>query len=221
MRRNRVSINVLGLRWRSILLLGPFDFLRLFLNRGLAVICLTTMLAACTSVPLKTTTAIVPEKIDRFDIVARLGVRQDKEGFSGNVHWKHLTTLDELWLISPLGQTVAQLRQTLELATLTTADKKIYQASDIEALTQQTFGWSIPLSGMSYWLRGMAAPTSEPLIRKRDQANRITEMEQNGWNIEISEYQDPTGLPGKLRLRYKDLDIKLLIDKWLVNDEVQ
>ena len=181
------------------------------------ICCLMVMLTACTSVPKQTGRSIAPENIDRFDVAARIGVKQGKEGFSGNVRWKHATELDELWLISPLGQIVARLRQTPGLATLATADKKLYQAIDVEALTQDAFGWSIPLSGMRYWLLGMAAPTSVPLIKKRDSENRITEMEQDGWEVEISEYKDPTALPGKLKLRYRDLEIKLLIDNWLIN----
>lgn len=183
------------------------------------VIGLIVALSACASVPTPIIPELVsPESIVGFEVAARIGLKQDNRGFSGSARWRHAANQDELWLYSPLGQMVAQLRQTPDEAWLQTSDQKFFRANDIAVLTREAFGWSMPLSGMRYWILGMAAPTSTAVIVTRDAEDRIVELEQDGWSVAISEYKpaEQGGLPAKLRLRYQDLEIKLILDNWVI-----
>ena len=56
--------------------------------------------------------------------------------------------------ITPVA-TIATISITPESATLVQADKAPRVAKDIDSLTAQSLGWSLPVSGLRDWLQGM------------------------------------------------------------------
>jgi outer membrane lipoprotein LolB len=155
------------------------------------------------------------EDISAFSLSGRMAVQTEKRGFSGSVRWKHVEEGDNFSLYSPLGAQVAEIKAGQEGVTLTTNDRKSYQAADAETLLKQTMGWSLPLAGLSDWALGR--PTSGPYEAVSwDAQGRLSRLKQAGWNIEYSAYQDVDGvdLPGKVILRSPQLDLKLLVEHW-------
>jgi outer membrane lipoprotein LolB len=115
--------------------------------------------------------------------------------------------------LNPFGQGVARIVRHDGLVTLTTSDQKVYQAKDVEGLTEQVVGWRLPLAGLPDWVRGRAA-SGAPAQTRLNGAHRIAELRQSGWLVVFLDYNDTSGLPSQLRLSRDDTEIRLVIDQW-------
>lgn len=179
--------------------------------RALAAVVSLLLMAACASVPPGGREGAVP-----FDIVGRVLVSGEGRAFSSNLRWRHGGDSDELWLMSPVGQTLAHIRADGGGATLTTADQQEYQAFSAEGLTRRALGWALPLDGLRHWVRALPAPGGEIATLNRDAKGRVERIEQGGWVIRYG-YGDPPSsavLPRRLDLERGSQRIRLVIDAW-------
>ena len=151
-----------------------------------------------------------------FDIVGRVAVNFDGRSFTSNLRWRHVGSGGEVWLMTPLGQTLAHIQTDGEGATLTAADRQQYRAASVEALTLQALGWELPLSRLTWWLRGEPVPDAGAAVARRDERLRLTALEQDGWRIDYVNYPPDQhgGLPRRLDLHSGGQVIRLLIDGW-------
>ena len=166
--------------------------------------------------PAKSVTPIPSvAEISQFQLAGRVAVKYADQGFSGSLRWRHDPAQDDILLLNPLGQGVAHILSTPTGVTLDTSDSRHYQARDAENLTQKILGWRLPLHGLRYWAQGMAAPNA-PSKAQRDSAGHLTQLNQDGWDIEYRAYKEVSGkmLPGKIFMQRDDLEIKLLLDTW-------
>jgi outer membrane lipoprotein LolB len=148
-----------------------------------------------------------------FHLSGRVSVKYAAEAASGKIAWQHDAASDDLLFSTPLGQGVARIVRRDDLVSLTTSDQKVYQASDVEALTEQVLGWRLPLAGLPDWVRGRAA-AGAPAQTRLDSLQRLTELRQSGWLVEFLEYKSETGPPAQLRMSRADVEIRLVIDQW-------
>jgi outer membrane lipoprotein LolB len=189
-----------------------------------SLLCVCLLLAGCAvqpPQPAQTEPALYRShlqqirQIDTFELKGRIGVLTEKKGFSGLLRWYHNPEADEISFFSPLGSQIGQISANRDGVTLTTGDKKTYTADDAETLTRDTLGWSLPLNGLPDWALGRPG-TGEARIMAWDSAGRILRMQQAGWDIEYLAYQDGQtgGLPAKVTLKSRELDLKLIIEQW-------
>src|SRR5262249_7397652 len=122
----------------------------------------------------------------------------------------------EVWLSTPLGQTLAHIQSGATEATLTTADQQQYRASSVEALTRRALGWDLPLSRLTWWVRGDPVPGAPADSMQRDQRSRLTLLDQDGWRIAFENYppDEHGGLPRRLEMKSGAQEIRLVIDGW-------
>ncbi|SFH48040.1 outer membrane lipoprotein LolB [Nitrosospira sp. Nsp14] len=162
-----------------------------------------------------------------FALVGRASVKGGKENFSGGVQWQHSGNRDEILLLNPLGQTLAQIRRMPEGVHLATYEQENYYASDVESLTEQVLGWRLPLMGLQYWVQGLHSPVTVAEIDKNPDG-RVLAIRQDGWEIGYASYfpaspaQDLQGQgvrPKLLMLSRRGLQIKLVIDAWGPRDD--
>ncbi len=170
-------------------------------------------LAGCASVQP------VPEKAGRaapFDVLGRVLVHYDGRAFSANVRWLHGADADELFLMTPTGQVLAQLREDAEGAVFTSADKKEYRGARAESLTKQALGWELPLARMQHWVRGVPVPNYPAVIDERDAAGKIRQLTQDGWQITYEYYAaaENDGLPRRMEVVGEKQTMRLVIDTW-------
>ncbi|MFZ9509012.1 MAG: outer membrane lipoprotein LolB, partial [Burkholderiaceae bacterium] len=59
-----------------------------------------------------------------------------------------------LELSTPIGQTIAQAQVDQQGARLTDHQGRHYQAASVESLTEQLFGWRVPVLRLPAWLQG-------------------------------------------------------------------
>ncbi len=141
---------------------------------------------------------------------------------SGSLRWQHEPDRDNITLLSPLGQTVTQITRDANGVTLIDQAHKVHRAANAEILTQDMLGWRLPLSGLSYWVVGQPAP-SLPYHADHDAQQHPTQLMQDGWRVNYSAWQtvDGQGLPRKMTLQRDDLEIRLVMDQWILKAATQ
>jgi outer membrane lipoprotein LolB len=150
---------------------------------------------------------------EAFQLSGRVSVKYGTEAASGKITWQHDQADDDLLFSSPLGQGVARIVWRDGVASLTTSDQKLYQAGDVESLTEKVLGWRLPLAGMPDWIRGRAT-VGAPAQTRLDASQRLAELRQSGWLVEFLEYGSGNGMPSRLRMSRQDVELRLVIDQW-------
>lgn len=178
------------------------------MRSALFLLCL--LLAGCATIDQQTAPAGPVGEV--FHLSGRVSVKYGAEAASGKISWQHDAEGDDLLFSTPLGQGVARIVQRGGLTNLTTSDQKVYQASDVETLTEQVLGWRLPLAGLPDWVRGRAA-AGTPAETQLD-GSRLSELRQSGWLVEYLGYAGESGLPSRLRLSRDEVEIRLVIDQW-------
>lgn len=182
--------------------------------RVLAACAVAGLLAGCAALlPGGQTPAAAP-----FDILGRVLVSYDGRAFSSNFRWRHDESADEIWLMSPVGQTLAHIAAEAGGATLTGADQQTYYATSVESLTRRALGWSLPLTQLQHWVGGNAVPGEESGVTSRDADGRLTLLNQDGWLIRyIRNDADPLRRPRRLDLAQGTQQIRMVIDEWRID----
>jgi len=196
-----------------------------------AATCLVLIMQGCTSIPKSESSAKTDslklyqlhqeniKAIGQFSLKGRIGVQSEGKGFSGGINWQHDNTKDVIGLYSPLGGQVASINKTSDKVTLEDSKGNSISALDAESLTQQTLGWQLPLSGLADWTIG--SPTSGPIQNSTwDKQGYLTTLRQDGWDIEYQNYSQQNGhfLPGKITLKNEKVNLKLIVENWIIID---
>jgi outer membrane lipoprotein LolB len=178
-------------------------------SRACAAWLAAALLAACATLQ-------TPRDPRPFDLLGRVFVAYDGGALTANVRWEHGAGEDQISLMTPTGQTLAQIVDTPEGATLTRADQQQYRAGSVEALTRQALGWALPLGLLQYWVRGAPAPGAPPSAVERGAEARLTSLVQNGWRIVFTYYTEGehAGLVRRLDLKTGANEIRFVIDTW-------
>lgn len=178
--------------------------------RAIAAWLAALLLAGCATV------VQAPRDAKLFDLLGRVFVAYSGGAVSANVRWEHSGERDEIWLMTPTGQTLAHILDSVQGATLTRADQQQYRAANVETLTQQGLGWTLPLGSLQYWVRGLPAPGSTPTAVERGAGDRIQTMTQNGWRVAFTYHGEgeQTGMVRRLDLKDGANEIRFVVDTW-------
>jgi outer membrane lipoprotein LolB len=153
-----------------------------------------------------------------FDILGRVLASNDGRVFSANFRWRHVAAENEIWLMSPVGQTLAHIAADAAGAILTTADQQEYRALSVEGLTRRALGWPLPLAQLQHWIRGVTVPDSAVAAVTRDARGRLQLLEQAGWRIRFVFPETDASLPRLLELTQGGQRIRMVIDEWRAQD---
>lgn len=130
-----------------------------------------------------------------FSLEGRLAIRTQANRYHVQLVWQHAQVRDEILITTPLGQGIAELTRDASGARLTMADRQQRIASDWEALSAQVFNVSLPLTGLPRWIFGHPPPAT------------------SGWKCQILSVEE--GLPKQIHLERDDIELQLIVDKWL------
>ena len=155
------------------------------------------LLAGCAASSPVVSPRPAPAEISAFSLNGRLAVRQGETRHHVKIDWTHGATSDAILITTPLGQGVAELTRDPAGARLVLADQRSYSASDWSVLSEQVFGFRLPLGNSARWLVGDIA-------------------DSEGWRIEILEREGdaPDALPTVIELERDDVAVRLKIDEW-------
>lgn len=180
------------------------------LGNGLALL----LLAACSTVPDKPPPPSVLAangQLEQWQLSGKIGLRNGSEGHSAYLNWRQCGQHYDIRLTGPLGQGAAHLVGDEHQARLDTSDQQRYFAATAEQLLAQHFGWTLPVSQLFYWVRGIPTP---------DQAHRLlpetSGFQQDQWRlsfprlIAVEHYQ----LPAKAVAEQAPYKVTLVIKDW-------
>lgn len=155
-------------------------------------------------------------EMTRWQAKGRIGILT-AQGNSGaaSFNWTQSDGRYQIYLFGPLGMGKVQLSGEPGQVTLAKSRDEVYRATTAEALIQQQVGWTLPVSNLHYWIRGIPSPHS-PAQTELDHQQRLQRLEQNGWVITYEAYQHQNGLdlPTKMALVYEQLKVKIVISDW-------
>ena len=156
-----------------------------------------------------------------WDMAGRAALKFNGDGWTFGLNWLQKNKQQYVLQIkNPItGTVLAQLEQSSGKAVLK-AQGKVHQGTDAERLLEDQMRVKMPVNGMPYWVRGVMAPQYAVGKVKLDAAGRPTQITQEGWVIDYSQYQggDFAALPGKVNIsRQQDkVNVRILAKKWQI-----
>lgn len=156
--------------------------------------------------------------IDTWRLVARLGLATGEEYWSAQLNWRVHNGGHVLDLAGPMGRgggrlTLAEARP----AELVTRAGEHFRAEDPDALVAHITGEAIPVSGMIFWIRGLADPGRAHRLDV-DADGRPLRIEQSGWTVEYREFEDVNGIamPVRIDMERDGVELRARIGNWLM-----
>lgn len=153
--------------------------------------------------------------IQNWNLKALIGVREQHEAWSANLQWKQQQQNYVIALYGPLGTNTQILTGQPGKVELASSNGKKFYASSPEGLLAQQLGWSLPVSNLYYWVRGIPVPNM-PAQKQFDNANRLVQLNQQGWTIQYLRYTSLGNIdvPSKIFLDNPRLNVKIIINQW-------
>ncbi|MHA4869179.1 outer membrane lipoprotein LolB [Duganella sp. PWIR1] len=168
---------------------------RYTLARPFLIAVAAAVLAGCATMSAapRSSAAVAPYR-DSVDLAGRIAINYSRDGkkesLNGKFTWQQTKANTDVSLISPTGQTVAVINVTPTSATLKESGKAPRTAPDLDTLTQQALGWTLPVSGLRDWLQGYAIDSEgKRFVATPANDNVIT---RDGWKLEYMSWQDDT-----------------------------
>ena len=161
-------------------------------------------------------------QFDTWDIHARAVIKLKGELYHIGIGWQRAPESFKMLLEAPFGQGVfrvesnqpAEGKQSMKLSL---PDGQVFFDESAEALLTEVFGWSIPVSGLKSWIKGLPLLDTDYNFDLRADG-RLKSLRQDGWLINYLEYfagdTSPQGLPRKMYLKHANLAMKIVIDRW-------
>lgn len=179
-------------------------------------------LTACQTVPVSPAPSVAwnvrrpaLQSLDRFGLNGRVAVAVGKQGFNAGLRWAQSGALTHLALTGPLGAGGVEVTADGgDLSVVTSSGKRLGSA-DARAELQDKLGFEPPLASLRYWVLGVPDP-SAPASVQLDSQQRLTQLTQEGWQIDYTAYM-PVGaewLPRLLTLRREDVRVRMVVDGW-------
>lgn len=194
------------------------------LSRGVAAL-LLVLIAGCATAPPQTAASAdwlrhrsLLNELRDWRVSGRIAIQHEREGWSASLQWRQTGEEYVLRLSAPLGRGTVELSGSEAGVSMRTADNRVLTADTPETLMQDNLGWHVPLRGLSFWVRGLPEPGSEPEGMSFDANGRIQDLRQDGWHVSYERYlsEGAYQLPGKMTLENRQLRVKLVISDWVV-----
>ncbi|MDP6098127.1 MAG: lipoprotein insertase outer membrane protein LolB [Gammaproteobacteria bacterium] len=193
-------------------LLHPHEAARL---RVPALLVLTVILTSCASAPPALENSIWSlhqrqlTTLDSWQLQGRVNVRYDNESHTPRIRWNQQNIGYQINLFGTFnaGSTVIVGRPGL--VTLEQGNE-VLTASTAEVLILQQLGYELPVSNLSYWIKGLPSPEAERDLLFNE-LNQLIQIEQDGWTVNFTDYRQygSIALPRRVELTRPRNDIRL------------
>lgn len=153
-------------------------------------------------------------ELDTWVLVGKAGLRTPEDSTSANLDWSQHPHYYRLLISGPFGSGRSTLEGREGRFSLTTAEGR-FEAETPEALMEEQLGWSLPVSALSDWIRGLPADDS-PHRLEEDDLGFPLRLEQDGWEIAYRDWERVAELwlPRRLVMTYDDLRVTLVVTDW-------
>jgi outer membrane lipoprotein LolB len=181
------------------------------------------MLASCRTVPpvheAPATTWEVRRPLlqarDRFELKGRVAVAAAGEGFNARLRWTQDGKQTRMSLDGPLGAGGVQVTSDGSAVSIVTSRGDRLDNDAARAELAHRLGFDPPLDSLRYWIQGVPEP-GHPAEETLDSQQRLAALQQDGWNIQYTDYMSVGGewLPSKLTLQRQGVRLRLVVDGW-------
>ena len=192
----------------------------------LTLMCL--LLFGC-STPIRPTAAPKPDqawveqqaklsRLTHWQVSGVIGIVLNDQGGSANVSWQQNANGSyTIQFYEALGIGMTYLEGVPGKVVLISNKGKRYAATNAEILMREQLGWSVPVEGLVYWIRGMPIPNA-PYQSQLNQYGTLAMLVQQGWTVQYLSYQQVGDviLPDKIKLQRHRLQVTLVIHRWNV-----
>jgi len=153
--------------------------------------------------------------LNHWVVKGNIAIRTPEGGLSTLVDWEQKPSKYVIRLLGSFGVGGVKLTGSDRQVILEKGHQERYVASTAEALMDEQMGWSLPVSGLYFWIRGLPAPGRKE-EQTWDHLNRLQTLTQKGWRIEFDEYRLWQGydFPGKITLRSGKVLVKIRVHQW-------
>ncbi len=160
----------------------------------------------------------VATEVTQWNLYARGALRLEGEAYNIGIRWqRHADGRFMMLLEAPFGQGVLRISATAPgQYLLRLPDGQIFENSSAEALLLDVAGWSLPIDGLDYWIRGLPHSDSVHSLRLNS-AGRAQSIRQDSWDITYLDYFSKVNelpMPRRLSLTNDKLTLKLVIERW-------
>jgi len=198
--------------------------LKQIIKIGSAILLCFSLMTGCAmhqvQAPTKATlTSVATQKklkaLNKFAATGKVGFSDGERGGNATLRWEQEGNDYQLRLYGPLGSGSIKIVGQAGSVYLVQSNGQTVTAKTPEALVQRELGWTIPVSGLRYWLRGIPTPGT-PSKMKYNENGELESLEQQGWTVYYQSYQDIQGLrlPYKLLLQNGPIRLKFIFHEW-------
>ncbi len=156
-------------------------------------------------------------EFNNWNMHARAVITLKGEAYNIGIRWQRQAEHFMMLLEAPFGQGVFRMESTASgTYQLRLPDGQEFENSTAEALLEDVIGWSLPISGLEYWIRGLPRPGSA-YSHRGDSGGRTRFISQDQWAIDYLDYFEPQPdpqLPRKIKLVSDTVTLKLIIEHW-------
>ena len=185
------------------------------MRRAFILICYALiLLSGCQMAPSPTVPEQDVTQLTHWQAHGRFAYKSAQDGGSATVRWQQQNDRGHLRFSGPMGLGSAELNWQPGLAELT-SNKGNISAPNAESLAYELTGLLLPADALLYWLRGLPWPQS-PAELIKDDAGRLKELTQLGWQLHFDRWQQVQGywLPHRLKASHNDDSFTLVIQQW-------
>jgi outer membrane lipoprotein LolB len=151
-----------------------------------------------------------------WSLAGRVALSTPEEGFNASIYWTQSDQRYSLRIVAPLGQGSYGLDGGPERVVMRTPDRRTLTAKDPEGLIRAELGWTLPVLGLRYWVRGIPEPGTPITALTLDDRGRMTALQQSGWRIDVMGYGSESGLdlPSRLFLETDRFRVRIAVGRW-------
>lgn len=159
--------------------------------------------------------------LTEWQMNSRIFIQTKDDGFSSTIRWIQQGESYQLRFSAPFNQGIYHLTGSPDKVSILMPDNTEQTAEDPETLMKKALGFRLPVSGLSYWLRGLPYPDDPDRKIILDNSERLAELKQAGWKIKISRYIHTEGfyLPTNLTMENKHLKLKMAVGEWTISTQ--
>lgn len=115
-----------------------------------------------------------------FDLSARFALTSAGERYAGSLFWQRQGEVDRLQIVSPFGQTLAEIAADSAGARLVDSSGSVRSAGSADELLLAAIGLDLPLARLVSWLFAQADGAT---TTQRDALGRLSELRAAGWQV--------------------------------------
>ena len=191
----------------------------------LAVFCL--VLSACTmrSVPPDDTADLTLSQehynglaaIKSWRMHGKVAVKQDDQVWQLGLRWRHSEAEDVVQLFDLMGRQLLDARGNQRFMDIRDNRGRHYRNVPTADFIADLIGRPIRPASLSSWVMGQAWSQATVEVIAVDERGRIVRMQQSGWTIHYSDYQQQlhgVAMPGRVVCELGDFQLTILSHEW-------